>query len=141
MFLTVFAIFLAKIAMRYFWGFTPAWPDEISVILFMWMVFWAATFVVRAREQITFDLVVRPAGPRLRRWMGLARALLIGGFFAAGLPGSISYLLFLWRERTPVLDLREDWIYSIFICFMLSVVVRYAISFLRLLGSDWRREI
>jgi TRAP-type C4-dicarboxylate transport system permease small subunit len=141
MFAAVFLIFNYKIITRYLEHDEAVWADEVSVILFVWIVFWASAFLVPDRQQITFDLVYRHAGERTRRWMALARLVLVGGIFLYALPGSIDYILFLWRERTPVLNLRLDIIYSCFGIFLVAVVLRSAWSIVRLLGPQWRRFI
>lgn len=141
LFALVFLIFNYKIVTRYLEHDEAAWADEVSVILFIWIIFWANAFVVRDREQITFDLVYRPLGERWKRWVALARALFIGGIFAWSLPGSLDYLMFLWRERTPVLNLRLDLIYSCFGLFLIAVVLRSLWLVVRLLGPRWRSFI
>ena len=61
MFAAVFLIFNYKIITRYLEHDEAAWADEVSVILFIWIIFWANAFLVRDKEQITFDLVYRQA--------------------------------------------------------------------------------
>jgi TRAP-type C4-dicarboxylate transport system permease small subunit len=141
MFAAVFLIFNYKIATRYLVHHEAVWADEVSVILFVWIIFWANSFLVRDKEQITFDLVYRHLSDRAKRVVAIARALLIGGIFLWSLPGSISYILFLWRERTPVLDLRLDVIYSCFGLFLVAVIVRAAWSMVKLAGPSWRAYI
>ncbi len=126
LFLAVFALFDWKIGARYFGAGEAAWTDEACVILFIWIVFWGNALVLRDSEQIRFDLLYAPASARVRRVMAAMRHLLVGGLFLAALPGSVDYLRFLWRERTPVLGLRLDWVYSCFALFMVSVVARAA---------------
>ena len=141
MFAAVFLIFNYKIITRYLEHDEAAWADEVSVILFIWIIFWANAFVVRDREQITFDLAYRPLPDRGKRVMALARLVIVGGIFAAALPGSLDYIAFLWRERTPVLNLRLDIIYSCFGLFLVAVVVRSAWLAWRLLGPRWRHYL
>ena len=141
LFVAVFAVFDWKIALRYFAGDAATWADEVSVVLFIAIVFWANAFVVRDRDQITFDLLYNPAPPALRRAMAIARCLLVGGVFACALPGTVDYLQFLWRERTPVLGLRLDWVYAPFGLFMAAVVVRAVWGLARLLGPRWRDAV
>jgi TRAP-type C4-dicarboxylate transport system permease small subunit len=141
MFAAVFLIFNYKIITRYLGREEAVWADEISVILFIWIIFWANAFLLRDKDQITFDLVYRQVGDRAKRWMALARLLLVGGIFLWALPGSVDYILFLWRERTPVLNLRLDIIYSCFGIFLAAIVLRSASSIVKLLGSGWRRFI
>jgi TRAP-type C4-dicarboxylate transport system permease small subunit len=141
MFAAVFLIFNYKIITRYLEHNEAVWADEVSVILFIWIIFWANAFLVRDKEQITFDLIYRPMPDRVKRWMTLARLALIGGIFLVALPGSIDYLMFLWRERTPVLELPLDYVYSIFGIFLAAVIVRAAWHVVKLVGPNWRSYI
>ncbi|AXK83003.1 TRAP transporter small permease [Pseudolabrys taiwanensis] len=141
MFASVFLIFNYKIITRYLEHDEAVWADEVSVILFIWIIFWASAFLVRDKEQITFDLVYRHVGDNAKRWMALCRLVLVGGIFLWALPGSLDYIMFLWRERTPVLDWRLDYVYSCFGIFLVAVVVRSAFGIVKLLGPHWRRFI
>jgi TRAP-type C4-dicarboxylate transport system permease small subunit len=141
MFFCVFVAFIYKIVMRYAAGDAVAWADEISVVLFVWMIFWANAFVVEDRRQIRFDLVVRLLPPPWRRAAGILRLLVVGGLFAWALPGVIDYTTFLWRERTPVLSLRLDFVYSCFAIFAIAVVVRSIIQVVQLLRPHWRQHV
>src|SRR4051812_31872862 len=98
MFAAGFLIFNYKIATRYFGHDEAVWADEVSVILFVWIIFWANAFLVPDKDQITFDLIYRPLPERAKRGFALARLILIGGIFLWALPGSLDYILFLWRE-------------------------------------------
>lgn len=141
MFAAVFLIFNYKIFTRYFEHSEAVWADEVLVILFIWIIFWTQAFVVRDRDQITFDLVYRllPAGGR--RAAALARHALLGGVLLWSLPGSLGYIRFLWREHTPVLNLPLDLVYSCFGLFLIAVIVRSFLSARRLVGPRWRNEI
>lgn len=141
LFLAVFALFDWKIGARYFGAGEAAWSDEVCVILFIWIVFWANAFLLRDSEQIRFDLLYAPAPTRIRRVMAAARHLLVGGLFLACLPGSVDYLRFLWRERTPVLGLPLDWVYSCFALFMISVVVRAAWGLAGVVRAGWQARV
>jgi len=141
MFVLVIGLFLYKITSRYLAHDEPAWTDEVSVVLFVWIVFWANAFLLRDRDQITFDLAYRPLPARAKRVFAIARALLIGGIFLAALPGSLDYLAFLWRERTPVLGLRLDFVYACFGIFMIAVVWRSVAALVGLLRPNWRTRL
>lgn len=141
MFAAVFLIFNYKIVTRYLEHDEAVWADEISVILFIWIIFWANAFLVRDKDQITFDLVYRLLSPAAKRAAALARFVLIGGVFLWSLPGSLDYIRFLWREHTPVLNLPLDLVYSCFGIFLIAVVVRSLRSALKLLGPGWRTQI
>jgi len=141
MFAGVFVVFVYKIVMRYAAGDAVAWADEVSVVLFIWIVFVANALVVEDRRQISFDLLYRHAPARVQRVLGIARAVLIGGLFLAGLPGALGYIAFLWRERTPVLLWRLDYVYACFGLFMLAVIARLAWVVVRLCRRNWRDAV
>jgi TRAP-type C4-dicarboxylate transport system permease small subunit len=133
MFAAVFTTFMLKVVLRYAASIQLAWADEVCSILFVWIIFWANAFLVPDSQQIAFDLVVRTLPPRGRRVAAILRNLILGGLFAAALPGSIGYILFLWREHTPVLQLRLDFVYACFGFFLIAVCVRAAVSLWQLL--------
>jgi TRAP-type C4-dicarboxylate transport system permease small subunit len=141
MFAAVFLIFNYKIFTRYFEHDEAVWADEVLVILFIWIIFWAQAFVVRDRDQISFDIVVRLLPARGKRIAGLMRHILIGVIFLWALPGSLGYIRFLWREHTPVLNLPLDWVYSCFGVFLISIIVRSLLGVKQILGARWREHI
>jgi TRAP-type C4-dicarboxylate transport system permease small subunit len=141
MFAAVFLIFNYKIFTRYFEHDEAVWADEVLVILFIWIIFWAQAFVVRDKDQITFDLVYRLLPAPLQRFAAIARAILVGGVFLYALPGSLGYIRFLWREHTPVLNIPLDLVYSCFGLFLVAVVFRSLHGAGQLLGAHWRDHI
>jgi TRAP-type C4-dicarboxylate transport system permease small subunit len=141
MFAAVFLIFNYKIFTRYFEHDEAVWADEVLVILFIWIIFWAQAFVVRDKDQITFDLVYRLLPAPLQRFAAIARAILVGGVFLCALPGSLGYIRFLWREHTPVLNIPLDLVYSCFGLFLVAVVFRSLHGAGQLLGAHWRDHI
>lgn len=141
MFAAVFLIFNYKIFTRYFEHDEAVWADEVLVILFVWIIFWANAFLVPDKKQISFDLVYRLLPDKTKRYVAIARAALIGGIFTWALPGSLDYIRFLWREHTPVLNLPLNWVYACFGIFLVAVITRALISGAKLLGPRWRDEI
>jgi TRAP-type C4-dicarboxylate transport system permease small subunit len=141
MFAVVFLAFLYKIVMRYAAGDAAAWAEELTVVLFIWIVFLANGLVVDDRRQIAFDLVYRNLPTGGRRWTALARGLLIGGIFVCALPAAVDYVMFLWRERTPVMGWRLDYVYACFALFMLAVIVRTTYRLALLMSARWRQGL
>ena len=141
MFIAVFVIFCAKIVARYAEHAEMAWADEVSTVLFIWIIFWTNSFILSDRDHIRFDLVVHAMPPQVRRVMGFVRGALFAGLFAYVLPGTVDYIQFLWRERTPVLGLPLDYVYACFGVFIATVPLRAAWSVIRLCGPDWRSQV
>lgn len=138
LFAAVFVIFIYKIAMRYLAHDAVAWGDEIAVVLFIWIIFWANAFVVEDKRQITFDLLYRHLAPRSQRIAAMLRLAIMAGIFLYAAPGAIDYIQFLWRERTPVMQWRLDYVYACFGIFLVAVILRAAWSLVGLARRDWR---
>src|SRR6187399_3314328 len=71
----MFAAFILQIVFRYLLNFPIGWTNEVSVILWIWLVLWGAAFVVREEEEIRFDLLYGAAGPRMRKIMLVVSAV------------------------------------------------------------------
>jgi hypothetical protein len=57
------------------------------------------------------------------------------------LPAIISYTLFLWRERTNILEWRLDVVYSCFSIFIAVLVLRRFTLIVGLLATDWKSSV
>lgn len=137
MLVAVFVIYDFNIVMRYAFDRPPAWAEELTAILFVWIIFWANALLVPDAVQIRFDLIVQMLPAPARRACAVLRNLVVGGLFAAGAPAAIGYIAFLRRQATPVLGWRLDAVYACFGLFMVAVVVRAALALFRLAGRGW----
>src|SRR6266704_214418 len=116
---------MLQIVFRYFLNFPIVWTSELSVIIWLWLVLWGAAFVVKESEEIRFDLVYGAAGPRARRAMGIITGLSIVILYAVSLPATVKYVSFMKVEKTSYLKIPFDWLFSIYVFFLVAVVVRY----------------
>ena len=66
----MFLAFIAQIVMRYVLGLPTGWTNELTVILWLWLVLFGCAFVVREDEEIRLDLIysAAPAPARRPRW-------------------------------------------------------------------------
>ena len=123
---TMFIVFIVQIVFRYLLNFPVGWTHEISVIMWVWLVLFGTAFVVRDSEEIRFDLLYSTVSERTRRIMVVVCALVVIFFFAISLPAVLDYIGFMKVEKTAYLKLRFDWAYSIYLVFVVAVLVRYA---------------
>ena len=121
----MFAAFIIQIAFRYLANFPTGWTHELSVILWLWLVLWGAAFVVSEREEIRFDLIYGAVGPGGRRVMAIVTAIGLIALYLVSLPAVASYVSFMKVEKTAYLKVRFDYLYSIYIVFVIATVVRY----------------
>ena len=125
MLLAMFAAFILQIIFRYLLNLPIGWTNEISVILWIWIVLFGAAFVVREEEEIRFDLIYAAVGSGTRRVMFLVSAAALITLYAVSLPAAVDYVTFMKVEKTAYLKIRFDWLYSIYILFVIAVIVRY----------------
>ncbi len=141
LFVVMFAAFLVQVFTRYVLNDPIAWTQEFVLFAYIWIVFWCGAFLLRERDQITFDMLSTALPMRARRILGFVLTALVGIAFLAALPGNLDYIAFMAIERTPILRVRYDWLYSIFAVFMIGVVVASALRLWRLSRPGWRHEL
>ncbi len=140
-FAAMFLLFLAGIFARYVMNRPLVWSDELIMIILLWVVFLTEAFVITEREQVTFDGIYDLVGEQWRRAIQAAGALLIAVMFLVALPTMFDYVRFLWRERTPALQWRLDFVYFCFVIFWSAVILRAVIKLVRLARPNWRDEV
>lgn len=121
----MFFAFIAQIIFRYLLNFPVGWSNEISVIMWLWLVLFGSAFVVREREEIRLDLIYSAAPENARRVMAVITALALVGLFSLSLPAVIDYVTFMRVEKTAYLKIRFDWLYSIYVVFAVAMIFRY----------------
>ncbi len=124
LFLALFIVFLIQVLARFGLNKPLAWTDELAVILYVWIILWAAAFVVPEREHVAFDLLWNSAGPRTRRAMQIVGHTLIGGLALCAVPATWDYVYFMKREGTPVLGLPFMAVFLPFVFLLVALVVR-----------------
>ena len=121
----MFAAFIVQIVFRYFLNFPVGWTSELTVVMWLWIVLWGAAFVVREDEEIRFDLLSAAAGRRARIAMGIIAALAVVVLYALSVKPSFDYVAFMKVEKSSYLKVRMDWLFSIYLVFLVAVIVRY----------------
>lgn len=134
--LLVAAIFCAVVlgvVRRYVFGAPLVWIDELATVFFIWSIFWTGAFVLAPREHVAFDLVHGALPPRVASLVWRAACLVVGLALLAALPKLWGFIGFLWRERTPALQWRLDYVYACFALFIAAAGARF-------LREAWRRS-
>ena len=121
----MFAAFMIQIVFRYFFNLPTGWTSELTVVMWLWMVLWGAAFVLKESEEIRIDLLTSIAGRRGRIAMAAFGAVAIIVLYAISLPASWSFVSFMKVEKSSYLKIRMDWLFSIYILFLVAVIARY----------------
>ncbi len=121
----MFVSFLIQIALRYLTSYRTGWTAELSVVLWIWLVLFGAAFVTRESEEIRFDLVYSAVGRKTQRLMLLLASIGLIAIYGRSLPGAWDYVSFMKVEKTAYLKFRFDWVFCIYIVFLVAILVRY----------------
>jgi TRAP-type C4-dicarboxylate transport system permease small subunit len=120
----IFVAFIVQITLRYVFNWPVGWTTEVSLAAWLWLVLWGAAFVLKDDEEIRLDLLPARAGRRTRRIVGAVAAVSVIVLFAMSLPASWSYVTFMKVEKSATLGIRIDFMYSIYIVFVVAVIAR-----------------
>lgn len=121
----MFFAFILQIASRYLFNFPTGWTHELSAMLWIWLVLFGSAFVISEEQEIRFDVVYGLTKGRTRRAMTIAAGVFLLGTFIYSLPAMWDYVTFMKVEKTAYLDVRFDYLYSIYIAFAVAMIARY----------------
>ena len=121
----MFVAFVLQILFRYFFNFPIGWSSELTVVMWLWLVLWGAAFVLKENEEVRFDLLTGAVGRRARIGMAIIAALALLVLYGASLPATWSYVTFMKVEKSSYLKIRMDWLFSIYLVFLVAVLARY----------------
>jgi C4-dicarboxylate transporter, DctQ subunit len=121
----MFLAFIVQIVFRYLLNFPIGWTSELSIITWLWLILWGAAFVVRESDEIRFDLIYGSVGPRARSIMAAIAAAGLVTLYALSLPAVVDYVTFMKVQETSYLDIRFDWLFSIYVIFAVASIARY----------------
>jgi C4-dicarboxylate transporter DctQ subunit len=121
----MFVAFIVQIVFRYLLNFPIGWTSELTLVAWLWMVLWGASFVVTEKEEIRFDLFYGAMDRRTRLIASLVTGVFLIAMYAVSLPRTLDYVLFMKVEKTAYLDIRFDILYFIFPIFALATITRY----------------
>jgi TRAP-type C4-dicarboxylate transport system permease small subunit len=123
-FCTLFFAFILQILMRFVFNRPLNWPEELSIICYIWIVFAACSFTLRDSQHVIFTIVVQSLPRRARTILALVASLVVVVMLLWVSHGIVDYVSFMKVEKTPALFLRKDYVFSIFIVFTAALILR-----------------
>jgi TRAP-type C4-dicarboxylate transport system permease small subunit len=126
MLLVMFLCFIITIVARYVFNYPLAWPEEVSLIAWVWGTLWGAAFILRERDEVRFDIFYSAMSETTRCVFTVITGIAVIVLFAIALPAVIAYVTFLKVERSAYLGIRLDYLYSVYVIFSMAAIVRYA---------------
>lgn len=136
----VFAAFILQVVFRYLLNLPSGWASELTVTAWLWLVLWGAAFVLREEEEIRFDILTSSAGKRTRAAMALITGVVLLVVYASSLPAVYDFVSFMKVQKTTYLKIRYDHLFSIYVLFMVAVIVKYVVITVRSGGRFLSRK-
>lgn len=121
---TMFVSFILQIVFRYFMNIPVAWTEELCVITWLWGILWGASFVTANRDDIRFDVLIGHVSRPVKRWMTVVASVAAVAILLLSLPASWSYVTFMKVETSAAFNIRMDHFFSIYLAFVVAMVVR-----------------
>ena len=137
----MFCAFIIQIFTRYVLNDPAAWPHEVIVITWLWLIFWGAAFFLQDRDHVKFDVVYGSMGERVRRVFALVTALALVGAFVASAPATYDFVSFKNIRGTDHFRLPLGWVFSCYLIFLAGLIVRYGWRAWRLVRGEPMTDI
>jgi len=129
--LGMFLTFLLQIIFRYLLALPVSWTNwtvEFVSIAWLWGILFGYAFVVRDADIIRLDIVYNTLPLGARRVLDVITGMIVALILAWTLPKCWDYVEFLYRERTPALRIRFNYVFAIYIAFAVAVILRSLIT-------------
>lgn len=120
----LFVSFLIQIVFRYLLNLPLGWTVEFVAIAWLWGILFGYAFVVPEKDVIKLDILYVLLPPLARRAMDVVTSVICIIIFAWTLPMVWDYVTFMKIEKTSYMKIRFDWVFSIYIPFAISVILR-----------------
>ena len=121
----MFLAFLVQIAFRYLFNFPIGWTTELTLVTWLWLVLFGASFVVSEREEIRFDLIYGAMGPRARLVSTILTHVFTIALYAWSFPAVLDYVLFMKVQKTTYFDIPFSVLFFIYPIFAVATLLRY----------------
>lgn len=137
----MFFAFLIQIGTRYLLNDPAAWPHEVIVITWLWLIFWGAAFFLKDRDHVKFDVLYHLGSERARRGMSLAVAVAMVVIFAISAPATWDFISFKGIRGTDHFGIPLSYVFSVYLLFLAGTILHYAHRAWRLFRGDSLRAI
>ena len=127
----LFLTFILQIFSRYVLNNPIGWTVEACLTIWVWLVFWSNSFIVKYEDQITFDLLYDAVKPNIRRIFALISSLAIIVGMAISMYPTWDWIDFLKIKKNSLLFIPMRTVFSIYMIFMVATIVIYLMRFIR----------
>ena len=110
--ITVCAVVLLQVLMRYLFATPNPWSEELSRFAFIWVSLLGASLAVEHRAHFGFDQVTKKLAPRARRTVERSAWAVVLAFSLVLIATGIALMDLTLGERSPALNLPIALVYA-----------------------------
>jgi len=125
-FSVMFTVFLLQVCFRYLFNSPLTWPYEITLIAFIWTTLLGACYARRMNAHVSFGLVYDSLTAKKKTMIRLVGNGIILIAFGIALYPSYDYIAFMEFQKTTVVRIPFNLVYSPFLVFLVIILGRTA---------------
>ncbi|MGA0007766.1 MAG: TRAP transporter small permease [Burkholderiaceae bacterium] len=132
----MFLAFVVQITARYVFNYPLGWTLELCLTMWLWTVFWGASFSLRNEDHVRFDMIYLNVSPKARRWLAAIAAVAIVVTMLVALPRTYDFISFLKIKKSGTLRIPLMYVFSIYLVFMVATIAIYARGLVRIFKGE-----
>lgn len=123
----MFVSFLIQVVLRYVFNWPVGWTVEVQTITWLWLILWGSTLILRPADEIRFDIVYASVPTNVQRVFRVLTAAGLIALYVVSFPAAVDFVTFMKIEESSYLDIRFDYIFSIYIIFAVASIIQYTL--------------
>ena len=132
----MFLAFVVQITARYVFNYPLGWTLELCLTMWLWTVFWGASFSLRNEDHVRFDMVYLNVSPKAKRWLAAIAAIAIVVTMLVALPRTYDFISFLKIKKSGTLRIPLMYVFSVYLVFMVATIAIYARGLVRIFKGE-----
>ena len=123
------SLVIINVFLRYLFGISISWAEEVATICFVWCVFVGASATYKHKMDMGIDLLVSRAGPIAEKYLRLLTRLLLLAINAYIFYMAIVFTKIAWVKPTAVLGISSA-SFNLALVFGFGLITLYTVKFL-----------
>jgi len=132
----MFLAFVVQITARYVFSYPLGWTLELCLTMWLWTVFWGASFSLRNEDHVRFDMIYLNVSPKAKRWLAAIAAIAIVVTMLVALPRTYDFISFLKIKKSGTLRIPLMYVFSVYLVFMVATIAIYARGLVRIFKGE-----
>jgi C4-dicarboxylate transporter DctQ subunit len=132
----MFLAFVVQITARYVFNYPLGWTLELCLTMWLWTVFWGASFSLRNEDHVRFDMIYLNVSPKAKRWLEAIAAIAIVVTMLVALPRTYDFISFLKIKKSGTLRIPLMYVFSVYLVFMVATIAIYARGLVRIFKGE-----